>query len=415
MSKVEAQIISIGDELLLGETVNTNATFIAKSLQRIGIEVSKIWTIADIEEQMIDTIKTATKESQLVLMTGGLGPTNDDKTQKVLCSLTNDTLVENDEVLQELKSRYASRGKRDNWEINKNQALVPANARIFVNKNGTAPALWIPYNESICIAMPGVPFEMKALLSEQILPAIQEVFTVKHIYYRTLLTYGVGESVLMHELTEWEAALPSTVKLAYLPSNNQVRLRLLGSDVDKQVVENRINSYIEELIELLPEVAVGIEEETNLIQQIKKKLDKQKATLSVAESCTGGYLSKSITQESSVSSFYSGGVISYSTQSKINVLGIDSKLIEEFSVVSAEVASAMAEGVSKLYKTDYALATTGEAGPTKGDSDAEIGTVYIALKTPSTIKVTKHQFGKVRGTVIKRATNAALTMLWKEI
>lgn len=415
MSKVEAQIISIGDELLLGETVNTNATFIAKSLQQIGIEVSKIWTIADVDEEMIDTIKTATNEAQLVLMTGGLGPTNDDKTQKVLCSLTNDTLVENGEVLEELKNRFASRGKRDNWEINKNQALVPANARIFVNTNGTAPALWIDYNDSVCIAMPGVPFEMKALLTEQILPAIQEVFTTKHIYYRTLLTYGVGESVLMHRLTEWEAALPATVKLAYLPSNRQVRLRLLGSDVDKEVVEKRINKYIEELQALLPDVAVGVEEETTLIQQIKKKLDQQNATLSIAESCTGGYLSKTITQESGVSSFYAGGVVSYATASKINVLGVDAKLIEKYSVVSAEVASAMAEAVSKLYNTDYALATTGEAGPTKGDSEAEIGTVYIAIKTPTTIKVEKHQFGKVRETVIKRATNVALTMLWKEI
>lgn len=415
MSKVEAQIISIGDELLLGETVNTNATFIAKSLQQIGIEVSKIWTIADVDEEMIDTIKTATNEAQLVLMTGGLGPTNDDKTQKVLCSLTNDTLVENGEVLEELKNRFASRGKRDNWEINKNQALVPANARVFVNTNGTAPALWIDYNDSVCIAMPGVPFEMKALLTEQILPAIQEVFTTKHIYYRTLLTYGVGESVLMHRLTEWESALPATVKLAYLPSNRQVRLRLLGSDVDKEVVEKRVNKYIEELQALLPDVAVGVEEETTLIQQIKKKLDQQNATLSIAESCTGGYLSKSITQEPRVSSFYAGGVVSYATASKINVLGVDAKLIEKYSVVSSEVASAMAEAVSKLYNTDYALATTGEAGPTKGDSEAEIGTVYIAIKTPTTIKVEKHQFGKVRETVIKRATNAALTMLWKEI
>lgn len=415
MSKVEAQIISIGDELLLGETVNTNATFIAKSLQKIGIEVSKIWTIADVEEQMIDTIKTATKEAQLVLMTGGLGPTNDDKTQKVLCSLTNDTLVENSEVLEELKNRYAARGKRDNWEINKNQALVPAHARIFVNTNGTAPALWIDYNASVCIAMPGVPFEMKALLRDQILPAIQKVFTTKHIYYRTLLTYGIGESVLMHRLTEWETALPPSVKLAYLPANSQVRLRLLASDTDKEAVEVVINKYIKELKELLSDVVVGIEEETNLIQQIKKKLDHKKASLSIAESCTGGNLSRRITKEAGVSSFYSGCVVSYATESKVRVLGVDSKLIDAHSVVSAEVASAMAEAVSKLYNTDYALATTGEAGPTKGDSNAEIGTVFIALKTPTTIKVEKYQFGKVRGTVIKRATNAALTMLWKEI
>lgn len=415
MSKVQAQIISIGDELLLGETVNTNATFIAKALQQIGIEVSKVWTIADIEEQMIDTIKTATSETSLVLMTGGLGPTNDDKTQKVLCTLTEDTLVENGLVLEKLKTRHASRGKRDNWEVNKNQALVPANARIFVNENGTAPGLWMKYNNAVCIAMPGVPFEMKALLTEQVLPAIQEVFTTEHIYFRTLLTYGLGESVLMHRLKEWEEALPIDVKLAYLPSNSQVRLRLLGSNKSREVVESTIDRYVEELKALLPDVAVGVEEETSLIEQIKKKMDQAKATLSVAESVTGGYLSKSITQESGISSFYAGGVITYATESKLNILGVDPKFVEKHSVVSAEVAVAMAEGVSKLYNTDYALATTGEAGPTKGDSDAEIGTVFIALKTPTTTKVTKHQFGKVRETVIKRATNVALTLLWKEI
>src|SRR5690625_1237937 len=159
MSKVQAQIISIGDELLLGETINTNASFIAKSLQRIGIEVSKVWTIADIEEQMVDTIKAATSETSLVIMTGGLGPTNDDKTQKVLCILTEDNLVQNKDVLAELKARHASRGKRDYWEVNKNQALVPANARIFINTNGTAPGLWMRYNNAVCIALPGVPFE----------------------------------------------------------------------------------------------------------------------------------------------------------------------------------------------------------------------------------------------------------------
>lgn len=415
MSKVQAQIISIGDELLLGETINTNASFIAKSLQRIGIEVSKVWTIADIEEQMIDTIKTATSETSLVLMTGGLGPTNDDKTQKVLCSLTKDSLVQNKEVFELLKARHASRGKRDNWEVNKNQALVPSNAKIFINTNGTAPGLWIQYNNAVCIALPGVPFEMEALLTEQVLPAIQEVFTTEHIYYRTLLTYGLGESVLLHRLKDWEEALPSDVKLAYLPSNSQVRLRLLGSDKNKEVVENKINKYVEELAGLLPDVAVGIEEETNLIEQIKKKLDQSNSTLSLAESVTGGELSIAITQEPGVSTFYAGGVITYATASKVAILGIDPSIIKKHSVVSAEVAKAMAKAVSKLYHTDYALATTGQAGPTKGDSDAEIGTVFIALKTPTTIKVKKHQFGKVRRTVIKRATNAALTMLWKEV
>lgn len=414
MNKVQAQIISIGDELLLGETINTNASYIARHLHSIGIEVTKILTIADIEEQMAATIISATEEVPLVIMTGGLGPTNDDKTQKVLCDLTQDSLVENKKVLEELIASYAARTKKDTWEINKKQALVPSKARIFVNNNGTAPALWVAYNEAICIAMPGVPFEMKELLKKQILPAIQEYFPTENIYFQTLLTYGIGESRLMLRLSEWEAALPQDVRLAYLPSNSQVRLRLLGMGTDRLLLEEKINTYIEELQDLLSDVAVGIEEDTNLVKQIKEKMLEKNATLSLAESCTGGFLSRTITKEAGVSGFYSGGVICYATQSKIDVLGIDPKLIEKHSVVSAEVAVAMAEAVSKLYNTTYALATTGEAGPKKGDSNAEIGTVFIALKSPSGIKVTKHQFGKLRKTVIKRATNAALTKLWKD-
>lgn len=414
MSKVQAQIISIGDELLLGETINTNASYIAKALHPIGIEVTKIWTISDTEQQMLDTIKTAAQEVPLVIMTGGLGPTNDDKTQKVLCDLTQDTLVENLEVLEELNIRYAARSKKEVWEINKKQALVPSKARIFVNANGTAPALWIPYKQSVCIAMPGVPFEMKALLNKQILPAIQEYFPTENIYYQTLLTYGIGESRLMLRLADWEAALPEHIKLAYLPSNSQVSLRLFGTGADKARLEEEIHAAIEELQEILPDVAVGIEEETNLVKQIKEKMLEKGATLSVAESCTGGFLSRTITKQAGVSGFYSGGVVTYATQSKIDVLGIDPELIKKHSVVSAEVAAAMAEAVSKLYNTTYALATTGEAGPTKGDSNAEIGCVFIALKSPKGIKVTQHEFGKLRKTVIKRATRAALTHLWKD-
>lgn len=415
MHKVRVQIISIGDELLLGETINTNASFIARALRKIGILVEKVWTIADDPKQMKKTITQATTEADLVLTTGGLGPTNDDLTQKVFCELTKDKLIENIEVLEELKHRFEIRGRKDNWDINKQQALVPSKARIFINKNGTAPALWMEYNQSICIAMPGVPFEMKELLRNQIIPSIQENFPTEHIYYRTLLTYGIGESVLMHRLKDWEDALPKEVKLAYLPSYGKVRLRVLGTGRDKQSVKKEIKNYIEELKDLLPDAAVGVEEKTDLIEEIKEKMLAKKTTLSLAESCTGGFISKSITQKAGISSFFFGGVVTYATESKINILGIDPEIIAEHSVVSAPVAFAMAESVSKLYKTDYALATTGVAGPTKGDSTAEIGTVFIALKTPEEIKVVKKHFGKLRKTIINRATKEALTMLWKEI
>lgn len=283
----------------------------------------------------------------------------------MFCELTKDKLIENIEVLEELKHRFEIRGRKDNWDINKQQALVPSKARIFINKNGTAPALWMEYNQSICIAMPGVPFEMKELLRNQIIPSIQENFPTEHIYYRTLLTYGIGESVLMHRLKDWEDALPKEVKLAYLPSYGKVRLRVLGTGRDKQSVKKEIKNYIEELKDLLPDAAVGVEEKTDLIEEIKEKMLAKKTTLSLAESCTGGFISKSITQKAGISSFFFGGVVTYATESKINILGIDPEIIAEHSVVSAPVAFAMAESVSKLYKTDYALATTGVAGYNK--------------------------------------------------
>lgn len=415
MGKVRVQIISIGDELLLGETLNTNASFIAKSLQKIGLSVIKILTIADDPQQMKEVITTATKEADLILTTGGLGPTNDDLTQKVFCELTEDVLIEDAEVLKELIIRHEIRGKKDSWEVNKLQAFVPSKAKVFVNKNGTAPALWMEYNRAVCVAMPGVPFEMKALLTEQINPYILKNFAVEPIFYQTVLTYGIGESVLMQRLKEWEENLPEEVKLSYLPSYGKVRLRLLGKGKNKHNLEKTINTFTEELKNLLPDVIVGIEGEIDIVDQIRMKLEAKKATLSIAESCTGGLLSNSITEKSGISSFYIGGVITYATQSKVKLLGVSKSDIDKYSVVSAEVASAMARGVSQLYHTDYALATTGEAGPNKGDSDADIGTVYIALKTPEKTHIIKGNYGNRRETIMKRAVKEALVLLWKEI
>lgn len=414
MAKITAQIISIGDELLLGETINTNASMMSRLLNKIGVEVQQVLTISDEEEQIKATLDKVAEEADIVLMTGGLGPTNDDRSQKVLCELTQDKLVEDQEVLSELKSRYERMGRRSSWDVNKAQALVPSRAKVFINYNGTAPALWIKYKEAVLIALPGVPHETQAFLEDQITPYIKKNFDTPAIYYRTLLTYGQGESKIMSRILNWENNLPAYLSLAYLPSYAQVRLRVTGRGEGKNGVQEAVDKAILELKEILSDIAVGIEEETNIVQEIKKAMIARNQHLAVAESCTGGALASAITQESGVSAFFKGALVTYATKSKINLLDVPAELIEKHSVVSAEVAKAMAEGVAKVYNTEYAIATTGEAGPNKGDSNAPIGTVYIALKSPVEVKVERFSFGEQRRITIKRALNAALTMLWKE-
>lgn len=414
MAQIKAQIISIGDELLLGETINTNASMMSRLLNKIGIEVQQVLTISDEEEHIKSTLDKAAEEADIVLMTGGLGPTNDDRTQKVLCELTQDDLVEDLKVLSELKSRYERMGRRSSWNVNKTQALVPSRAKVFINYNGTAPALWLKHKEAVLIAMPGVPHETQAFLEHQIIPYIKENFDTPTIYYRTLLTYGQGESSIMARILDWENNLPSYLSLAYLPSYAQVRLRITGRGEEKNGIQEAVDKAILELKETLSDIAVGIEEETNIVQEIKKAMIARNQHLAIAESCTGGALAAAITQESGVSAFFKGSMVTYATESKINLLDVPAELIEKHSVVSAEVAKAMAEGAAKVYNTEYAIATTGEAGPNKGDSNAPIGTVYIALKSPMEVKVEKFSFGEQRKITIKRALNAALTMLWKE-
>ena len=295
------------------------------------------------------------------------------------------------------------------------QAMVPSKATILMNKYGTAPGMWMEKDEIVFVSLPGVPYEMKHLLQEEVLPRVIKRFNRPHIYHKTLLTYGLGESAIAERIADWENALPEEVKLAYLPSLGKVRLRLSSTGNDERVLKESIDSRMEILNEMLSDIAIGYEDETSIIGRIAHILTQKNQTLSLAESCTGGAIAENITAEAGASSFFLGSIVPYKTELKTKILGVPSSIIEEYSVVSIEVAESMASNCNKLFNTDYAIATTGIAGPTKGDGIDEVGTVCIAIATPIGIVSGKFNFGNDRFRVIRKTTNKVFEMLLKEI
>jgi nicotinamide-nucleotide amidase len=300
-------------------------------------------------------------------------------------------------------------------QVNLDQALVPSKAKVLMNQSGSAPGMWMQNAQTIFISLPGVPFEMKALMQNEVLPKLSAQFNLPFILHKTLLTYGLGESVIADRISDWEDNLPKTVKLAYLPNLGRVRLRLSSKGYDKNVVMDTINTQIESLLPQISDVFVGFEDDSSIEQIIGKQLVNLDSTLAVAESCTGGRIGAQFTANPGASDYFKGGLIAYDTKIKIQLLEVDEGLIKKHSVVSTEVAKAMALGIQKLCGSDYALATTGNAGPEKGDSDAEVGTVCIAIATPKSVYAKQFTFGKQRERITTKAVHMALTLLQKEI
>lgn len=410
-----AEIITIGDEILIGQIVDTNSAYISKNLNAIGVQVYQITSIQDQREHILSALEDAKKRVDLVLVTGGLGPTKDDITKETFCEFLNDTLVQNEVVLENIRRIFKVYIKRDPLPSNLSQAQVPSTATILNNIHGTAPGMWMEKDNTVFVSMPGVPYEMKYLLKNEVLPKVIKKFNRPHIYHKTLLTYGKGESEIQEEIQAWENALPNTIKLAYLPSLGRVRLRLSSTGPDKDQLKNEVNQQMDVLHELLQDIAVGYEDETNIQERIAALLKQKKQTLSLAESCTGGAIAEEITAVPGASAYFKGSVVPYETYQKTAILGVDAQLIEQHTVVSAPVAEAMATQCIKLFNTEYALATTGIAGPAKGDATDEVGTVYIAIATPKGVLSEKFSFGNLRERVIKKATNKAFEMLLKEI
>lgn len=412
---MQAEIITIGDEILIGQVVDSNSTFIAKELNKIGVSVHQITSVQDDREQILDVLETAGTRSSIVIMTGGLGPTKDDITKHTLCDFLEDELVQDEAVLKNVEELFKKYFSTPISDLNKKQALVPSKAVVLQNPNGTAPGLWMKRGETAFVSLPGVPFEMKHLIRSLVIPKITEEFERPHIFHKTIVTYGMGESALADKIEDWENNLPNFIKLAYLPNLGKVRLRLTAKGKEKQIIVKAVEKEVQGLYKLIGDIIYGEEDGDSIEQQIGKVMTQKKLTLATAESFTGGKIAEKITAVPGASAYFKGSVVSYATETKIQVLGIPLDMVEKHSVVSEQVAMAMAKNVQNLLDTDFAIATTGNAGPTKGDSDAEVGTVFIAIATPNDTFAQKFTIGKNRERIVNRSVNRAFEMLWKEI
>ncbi len=412
---MQAEIITIGDEILIGQVIDTNSAFIAKELNKIGVSVYQITSVQDDKLHILKALKEAEDNADFIILTGGLGPTKDDITKKTLAEYFEDTLVRNEEVTENIHRLWKNYINQTPTQVNLDQALVPSKAQVLMNAFGSAPGMWFEKNGKVFISLPGVPFEMKALVENEVIPKLQKIYKFPFILHKTILTYGLGESSLAARIEAWEDALPKFIKLAYLPSMGRVRLRLSAKSTDKSTIEVEMQKQIDLLLPQISDIFVGFEEDESLEVIIGKQLTLLGKTLATAESCTGGKVAESITSIAGASNYFKGSIVSYATQSKIDVLKIPEDLINKYSVVSSQVVESMAKNVLQLFKTDYAIATTGNAGPTKGDADAEVGTVYIAIATKKGVYSEKFNFGNHRTKVINRAVNKAFEMLQKEI
>ncbi|MEP3208766.1 MAG: competence/damage-inducible protein A [Maribacter sp.] len=411
-----AEIITIGDEILIGQIVDTNSAFIAKELNKIGVSIYQITSVQDERKHILKALDEAKGRAQVIIVTGGLGPTKDDITKHTFCEYFDDTLVRNPDVLMHIETlfkKYITTTKIS--EINRDQSLIPSKAIALHNAYGTAPGMWMKEGDTVFVSLPGVPFEMKNLIKNAVIPKLMDEFERPYILHRTLVTYGLGESAIAEKIEDWENNLPSFIKLAYLPNLGKVRLRLTAKGTDKDLLARKVEEEMQKLHPLIGAIIYGIEDEETLEEVVAKLITSKGFTLATAESFTGGKVAQRITAIPGASSYFKGSVVSYATETKIEVLKVPRDLIEKHSVVSKEVALAMAENVQELLKTDFAIATTGNAGPTKGDSEADVGTVYIAIATPKGVFAHEFMMGNHRERVVQKSVNKAFELLQKEI
>lgn len=407
---MKAEIITIGDEILIGQIVDTNSAWMAEKFNLNGIEVFQITSVHDDGTHIFEALQKAEEKADLVVLTGGLGPTKDDITKQVLCDYFDTELVLHQPTLDSITRRFEKRGIDMN-KLNRDQALVPRDCTILTNKMGTAPGMWFEKNDTIFVSMPGVPFEMKYLVEFELLPRLRKVGKTEAIYHKTVLTQGIPESMLAERIEQWEDALPTHIKLAYLPNPMAVRLRLSAMGTNMEQLKQDVEREIEKLQQLIPESIYGYDKET-LSEVTGRMLAKNGKMLAVAESCTGGYISHLITQVAGSSAYFQGAVTTYSNQAKHNVLNVNSDDLEKYGAVSEPVARQMAEGVKKVLCADYSIATTGVAGPSGGSDEKPVGTVWIAVSGPFSTQAQKYVFGgDERGRNISRASQTALQML----
>ena len=383
-----AVLITIGDEILSGNTIDTNSNFIATQLKNIGFKVVQIFTISDEIETIKKNLKSAFELGNLVITTGGLGPTKDDKTKKAFAEFFNDTLVSDAETLEHLRQLLIKRKREHLFDINLPQADILSKSKVFQNHNGTAPSLMVEENGKIAICLPGVPYEVKPLIKNQIIPYLQEKFEQNFIVSRIISVVNFPESLLSETIETWELALPSTISLSYLPIANRVKLRLTAAGKNEEILNQQLDEEITKLKPLIQENIIS-ENGDSIEEILHDLLISKNLTISTAESCTGGELSHLITSVSGSSNYFLGGICTYQTQKKSEILGVSEDLIKEKTVVSEEVAQAMSLGCQKLFKTDIALSTTGVAGPNSDEFESEVGTVFYSIRVQNFEKTFK--------------------------
>lgn len=407
---MNAVIISIGEELLIGQTVNTNAAWIGGRLNETGISVVEVLVVTDDHDEIIRAAEYAMSRADLVIITGGLGPTRDDVTRNALCQLFDSQLVIDKTVLADIEHFFQKRGLQLT-EMNAMQALVPDKAKTIRNPNGTAPGTWFEQGKKILISMPGVPFEMMQMMTSQVLPALKERAGGLHIIHKTVLTQGIGESFLSEKIADWESALPGFIKLAYLPSPGIVRLRLTGKGNDRKTVESAIEQETEKLKGYIAKYIWGFDDQT-LEEITASMLLSSRSTLSTAESCTGGYIAHRITSVPGSSAYFTGSVVAYDNKIKKQMLHISEDMLQQHGAVSREVAEAMALNIKCLFSTDYSIAVSGIAGPGGASPEKPAGTVWIAVAGKENVPVSRlFHFGDSRERNIIRSSVAALSML----
>ncbi len=411
---MQAEIITIGDEILIGQIIDTNSKWIAEQLNEIGISVYQITSIQDDKAHIIKAVAEAEENVDIIIITGGLGPTKDDITKHTLTTYFEDKLIMRLDIEEHIKQLFA-KIKYQYTDLDTQQALLPKKATILKNYLGTASGMWFEKNSKVFISLPGVPNEMKGLMTNSILPKLQKSYHLPYIVHQTIQTIGMGESKVAQKIEHWENELPEFIKLAYLPSYGKLRLRLTAKGQEKEFIEKSIKKEVEKLYHIIGDIIVGLEEKDSIELLIQKLLVNNKQTLSTAESCTGGNIARIITSVAGASQIFSGSVVTYSAKAKKEILKVSSKTIENYSVVSEQVAKEMAVNCKELFDTDYAIATTGNAGPTTDKTDKNVGVVFIALATSNDIIVEEFNFGQPREKVIERTSIKGLELLWKEI
>ena len=413
MKIIKAEVITIGDEILIGQITDTNTQWLGAQLSEIGIKTVRKSSIGDEASEIISILTEATKRTDILILTGGLGPTKDDITKHTLCKFLGVDLELHIPTLDHVMALFESRGRIIS-EVNKQQAMLPKGAEVLKNKLGTAPGMWMKYNDCIIISLPGVPYEMKGIMTNEGFPKLKSTFKTPFIVHKNIMTIGKGESALAEMIAEWETALPSHLKLAYLPAPNTVRLRISGIGENETILKQEIEEQVQKVLPLIAHYVYGFDEQT-IEQAVGEILKLKKLSIATAESCTGGLTAHLITSVAGSSAYYKGSIVAYANEVKIDQLGVSANTLENYGAVSEQTVKEMAEGVRKKLGTDIGIASSGIAGPDGGTQEKPVGTIWIAYADAHKTEARLLQLSKVRELNIKMTAQAMLNLVRRQL